>query len=425
MIVDFKDFKITDNTKEWKSGLLFLKTFQNQKYIDEKIDKKSILTPKELIEKLNFDSIKIVGVTGTNGKTTTSAAIYSLLLDLGKKTALQGTRGFFINDEKVEDKGLTTPSILENIKHIYEAKMRGCEYFIMEVSSHAIVQKRVEDLKFDLKIFTNISQDHLDFHKTMKNYIEAKSRFFMDESRKLINKDDSSISYNIKNASTYGLENLATFKILAYSLEDGISGVIQFSNEIEDFYSPLRGLFNLYNLTAAISAVKILEERPLKEICEKVENFAGVSGRMEVVSLEPLVIVDFAHTPDGMQKVFESFPSKDIVCVFGAGGDRDRKKRPMMGDVASRFCKKIYLTSDNPRSEEPKKIIDDIYKGVSQKDKVKIIEDRKEAIKEALKELEKDEILLILGKGDERYQDINGRKIPFDDREIVRVELNS
>ncbi len=425
MIVDFKNFKVTDNTKEWNKDLLFLKTYQNQKYLNENIDKERIITPKELIDILNLNEIKIVGVSGTNGKTTTSAAIYSFLLDFDKNIALQGTRGFFINEEKVEDKSLTTPSILETIKHLYLSKSKNCEYFITEVSSHAIVQKRVEGLNFALKVFTNISQDHLDFHKTMKNYIDAKSSFFMDETQKLINKDDNFIRYNIKNALTYGVETPATFQVLAYSLDNGISGVVRFANEIEDFYSPLIGLFNLYNLLAAIGAVKILENRALKDICEVAENFGGVSGRMEIVSYEPLIIVDFAHTPDGMKKVFESFPSKNIVSLFGAGGDRDRKKRSLMGAIASKYCKKIYLTSDNPRSENPREIIDDIYKGIKEKEKVTIIEDRKIAIKRALKDLKDDEILLILGKGDETYQDIGNKKIPFDDREVVKKELDS
>ncbi|WP_281951948.1 UDP-N-acetylmuramoyl-L-alanyl-D-glutamate--2,6-diaminopimelate ligase [Nitrosophilus kaiyonis] len=421
MKINFKDITVTDNTKEYNENIYFLKTSQNSKYVDKNI--KNFITPKELIKILSLEDIKIIGVTGTNGKTTTSAAIYSLLIDSGKKCALQGTRGFFINDEKIEDKSLTTPSILNTIKHLYQAKKRDCEYFVMEVSSHAIEQNRIEDLNFSLKIHTNITQDHLDYHKTFKNYVDIKNSFFLDDSKKLINKDDPLIKFNYKNAYSYGLDNPSTFQILAYSLENGISAAIKFADEIADFHSPLIGLFNVYNLAAAVSAVKILENMPLNEICENVENFAGVSGRMEVINYEPLIIIDFAHTPDGMKKVFESFPGKDLVCVFGAGGDRDRDKRAKMGDIASRFCKKIYITSDNPRSEKPIDIINDIYQGVVDKNKAELIEDRKEAIKKAIKNLKSDEILLILGKGDETYQEINGKKIPFDDREIVRESL--
>ncbi|HIE35385.1 MAG TPA: UDP-N-acetylmuramoyl-L-alanyl-D-glutamate--2,6-diaminopimelate ligase, partial [Campylobacterales bacterium] len=338
---------------------------------------------------------------------------------------LQGTRGFYIDDKKIKNASLTTPSILETIKNIYTAQKSGCRYFIMEVSSHAIDQKRVEDIKFCLKVFTNISQDHLDYHKSMENYIKTKNSFFKDESLKLINKDDPYVKFNIKNAYTYGVENPATFQIMAYSIDKGISAVIRFANETADFHSTLIGLFNIYNLTAAIGAVKILEDIPLSKICQKVENFAGVSGRMEIISHDPLIIVDFAHTPDGMKKVFESFLGKEIVALFGAGGDRDRSKRAIMGKIASQFCKKIYITTDNPRSENPREIINDILAGILQKDKVVVIEDRKEAIKRAIKDLKKEEILLILGKGDEKYQDIGSKKVPFDDREISKNFVNS
>jgi len=190
-----------------------------------------------------------------------------------------------------------------------------------------------------------------------------------------------------------------------------------------DFYSPMQGLFNVYNLLAAISAVKLLTKTELEEICKVVENFAGVSGRMELVSFDPLVIVDFAHTPDGMQQVLDSLKDQDIVVVFGAGGDRDKSKRVMMGRVANRFAKKIYLTSDNPRSEDPMDIVMDIYNGIEDKDKVKVATDRKDAINFAINELNDGEILMILGKGDEEYQEINGNLIPFDDRKIVREIL--
>jgi len=314
---------------------------------------------------------------------------------------------------------LTTPPILQNLCNMYRALEEGCEFFVMEVSSHAIAQKRVESIGFSLKILTNITQDHLDFHKSLENYIYTKNSFFADESVKLINKDEEKAKFNIKNAMTYGVENPATFQVMAYSMKEGLGAVIRFGSEVADFHSQMTGLFNLYNLAAATAATKIVTKKELKEICEVVENLGGVSGRMEVVSGEPLVVVDFAHTPDGMQKVFEAFPGKDIAVVFGAGGDRDRNKRPKMGAVANRYAKKIYLTSDNPRSEEPEKIIEEIYAGISDKKKAKIIPDRKEAIKKALYELKKDEVLLVLGKGDEEYQMVGDEKIPFDDRRVI------
>ena len=416
MIYDFNGLKVTDNSKEQKDADLFLLTKQNSKYYDHAI---SSITPSKLLEKLQLNDIKIVGVTGTNGKTTTTAAIYSMLNDLGYKAALQGTRGFFIADEQKGQKSLTTPSILTTIYHLFQAKKAGCRHFCMEVSSHAIDQDRIEGLDFALKVFTNISQDHLDYHKSMQNYIATKSSFFADESMKLINKEDKYIHYNVKNARTYAIEEMATYQILAYSLQNGISALLRFGSTTVDFYSPLQGFFNLYNITAAIGAVHMLTNEELENIAAVVEYFAGVKGRMEVVSEKPLIIVDFAHTPDGMQKVFESFSGRKIVALFGAGGDRDKSKRPLMGEVASRFCTKIYLTSDNPRSEDPNSIMEDIKRGIKRDTPCFCIPDRKEALQKAISDLEDDEILLVLGKGDEEYIEIGDKKIAFSDREVI------
>jgi UDP-N-acetylmuramoyl-L-alanyl-D-glutamate--2,6-diaminopimelate ligase len=189
------------------------------------------------------------------------------------------------------------------------------------------------------------------------------------------------------------------------------------------FHSPMVGLFNLFNLMAAIGSVSMLTGRPIQEICDVVEHFAGVAGRMEVVSRDPLVIVDFAHTDDGMYQVLDSIKDRDISVVFGAGGNRDKGKRPRMGAVAGRFAKKIYVTSDNPRDEMPEMILEDILVGLVGKDHVTATPDRRLAIKMALEGLEGDEVLLILGKGDEDYQEIKGVKYPFDDRAVARELL--
>ena len=425
MIYKIDNFFITDNTYECNKDIFFLKTAQNEKYLKNLNPQniKGIITPKELIKRLGIGSLQIVGITGTNGKTTTAGAIYSILLDLGYKVAMQGTRGFFINEEKVEGKSLTTPSIFQTILHLKEAKKRECEYFIMEVSSHAIEQNRIEGIEFALKVFTNISQDHLDYHKTMQEYKRVKSSFFSDESDKLINKDGGKIDFNIKNARSYSLEYPATYKIEAYSMQNGLQAVLKHFDKFVEFSSPLVGLFNLYNITAAIASVDIITNNSLEEIVEVTNNFAGVSGRMQVVSEEPLIVVDFAHTPDGMQKVFEAVKERDISVVFGAGGDRDKSKRVLMGRVASKYAKKIYVTSDNPRNEEPLDIIKDIVHGIDNPNTL-IIPDRKQAIKRAIKELDKNEILLILGKGDEEYQDIKGEKIPFSDIEVVNSVIS-
>lgn len=412
---------ITDDTNDIDEKTLFLKTAQNSRYFD---GQSRYITPKELIKVWELDALQVVGITGTNGKTTVAAAIYSILLDLGESCGMQGTRGFFANETRLEERSMTTPSVLETIHNMKRAYKLGCKFFVMEVSSHAIIQERIEGIEFALKVHTNVSADHLDYHKTIEEYRRVKSLFFADESPKLLNKDDiNKITYNPINAQSYALDNPATFKIQAFSLSGGITAYIKHLQEEATFYSSLVGLFNVYNITAAIGAVVMLTKRPIQEVCDAVANFGGVAGRMEVVSQQPLVIVDFAHTDDGILKVLESMKDRELSVVFGAGGDRDRTKRPKMGAVVGRFAKKIYVTSDNPRSEEPQAIIDEILVGLQGKENVMAIAERKEAIERALAELEGDETLLILGKGDEDYQEINGVKYPFDDRVIVREIL--
>lgn len=419
---------VSENSNDCDDQTAFVLTTQNEKYLQNAKDNNahSIIKIEDIAELFGIDKIKIVGITGTNGKTTTASAIYSFLLDLGYKAAFQGTRGFFMNDEVVEGKSLTTPSVLNTYIHIYQAVEAGCEFFIMEVSSHAISQKRIEGLNFELKILTNITQDHLDYHKTIGEYIAVKNSFFQDESKKLINKDEDKASFNFKNTYTYGIENPATYKLMAYSLNNASSGIIQhMQDEVVPFTSSLHGFFNLYNLMAAISATHLLSGKKLEEIANVVDNFAGVSGRMEQVSDEPNVIVDFAHTPDGMAQVLNALKEKDLLVVFGAGGDRDKSKRPLMGKVASSLAQKIYITSDNPRTEDPDEIIKDILEGIEDKTDVHVEVNRKKAIEMALNDQKDDEVVVVLGKGDEAYQIIYDKKLPFDDREVIREILNS
>lgn len=417
---------VTENSMECDAETAFVLTHQNWAYREDakKNNAHSIIKIEDIAELFGVDKIKIIGITGTNGKTTTASAIYSFLLDLGYKAALQGTRGLFMNDEVCEGKTLTTPSVLNTYKHIYQAVAAGCEYFVMEVSSHALVQRRIEGLKFELKILTNITQDHLDYHKTIEEYIGVKNSFFQDEGKKLINKDEPRAAFNFKNAYTYGIENPSTYRLMAYSLNDGSSGIIQHFQEIVPFTASLHGFFNLYNLMAAIAATHLITDKSLEEIAEVVDNFAGVSGRMEQVCAVPNVIVDFAHTPDGMQQVLNALKEKELIVVFGAGGDRDKLKRPIMGRVAASLAKKVIITSDNPRHEDPEMIIDDILKGIQDKTNIIVELNRKKAIQTALDMQEEDEVVVILGKGDESYQIIYDEKFAFDDREIVKELLN-
>lgn len=415
---------LTDNTQEIDANSIFVKTALNEKYAKNLPCK--IIAPNELKNYL-LPQPKIIGITGTNGKTTTASCIYSMLLTLGFKAALIGTRGVFINDAQVAPKGLTTPTLLELYHFINMASQQQCDFVIMEVSSHGIAQKRIEGLEFALKILTNIQSDHLDFHKTMQNYIDTKNAFFADSGLKLINKDCDLARFNVENAYTYSIENVANLKVEAYSARPNIHALILWNDfrakksEHISIESALTGKYNLYNIIAAIAAVRlVLPDLSLEQIAQSLGEFGGVEGRMQVVHRSPLVVVDFAHTAEGMQNVFEAFLGAKIVVVFGAGGNRDKTKRPKMGKIAEIYAQKIYITSDNPRNERAEDIIDEILGGITNKEKVIVEANRKNAIVTALKDLQSDEILLILGKGDETYQIIGDKKIPFDDRQIVR-----
>lgn len=415
---------LTDNTQEIDKNSIFVKTALNEKYAKNLLCK--VIVPNELKNYL-LPQPKIIGITGTNGKTTTASCIYSMLLTLGFKAALIGTRGVFINDAQVAPKGLTTPTLLELYHFINMASQQQCDFVIMEVSSHGIAQKRIEGLEFALKILTNIQSDHLDFHKTIQNYIDTKNAFFADSGLKLINKDCDLARFIVENAYTYGIENVANLKVEAYSARPNIHALILWNDfrakksEHISIESALTGKYNLYNIIAAIAAVRlVLPDLSLEQIAQSLGEFGGVEGRMQVVHRNPLVVVDFAHTAEGMQNVFEAFLGAKIVVVFGAGGNRDKTKRPKMGKIAEIYAQKIYITSDNPRNERAEDIIDEILGGITNKEKVIVEANRKNAIISALKDLQSDEILLILGKGDETYQIIGDKKIPFDDRQIVR-----
>lgn len=494
---------ITDDTRELDKDTLLIRTKGNEGFIDKLLGdscsdaldssfcdslaksplrdlRDFIITPKDLAT-MFAPLPSLVAITGTNGKTTTAAIIYSILLDLGYTCGLLGTRGAYKNDKKIRPKGLTTPSLLELYEILLEC--RDCDFVIMEVSSHAIVQERVAGLEFVSKVLTNITSDHLDYHKTLEEYIRVKNSFLLDGGNLscggsvIINADEPNawlnenfgmaskgiekdvIKNTLKNSVLYyaieqGRLAKVNLKADAYSLDNGISAHISFEcksgggkgGEDKDnsdkkgqknfeqilINAHLYGKHNLYNILAAILCVKSLRESKksssqisLESIGVALQNFGGVEGRMEVVSHSPLIIVDFAHTHDGMEQIFESFRGREIAVVFGAGGDRDRTKRPKMGLCAYKYAKKLYITSDNPRSENPQSIIEDILSGIPKSNHRRVVcqSDRAEAIAQAIEELESNEVLLILGKGDETYQILGERTIDFDDREVVREVL--
>ncbi len=423
MKIAFQSSFITDNSKECEKNCLWLECSQNAKFKDEARKRGAkIISLNECKGLLKIDKkLKIIGLTGTNGKTTTAAIIAHLLNALGFKTALCGTRGAFINGEIIGGKALTTAPILQTLEFLAKASKAKCEFFVMEVSSHALTQKRIESLEFVAKIYTNLTQDHLDFHKSFADYKGAKEGFFTDSTLKFINVDAEKIAYNPQNSITYSLKNKADYRVLEYDLNSGIRALCEFKGKQIAINSPLVGTFNLYNLLAALACVNELTHPNFNALQRAVAEFKGVSGRVEEVAKN--VIVDFAHTPDGIEKVLEALSHKNLIVVFGAGGDRDKTKRPLMAQVAKKFAQRLIITSDNPRSEEPKDIIADILSGISQDESVIIEPDRKKAIQKALNLRGKDDLVVILGKGDEDYQEIRGVKYAFSDKEVVRELL--
>lgn len=412
---------LTDNSNDVATGAYFVVTNSNSKYADDALDAGAkLISPRQAIEILGLkERIKIIGITGTNGKTTTAFLLAHTLSNLGYKCAISGTCGSFVDGRQIAKKGLTTSQILETLSYIKEAVECDCKYFIMEVSSHAIAQNRIEGLEFALKIFTNLSQDHLDFHKSFDEYARVKSSFLSDSSDKIINCDDKNISYNALNALTYSLKN---GNIIAsnFELKDGIIATIQSKSETANLSLNLHGKFNLYNALGVIAASKKLLNLDLQSICDALKGFSGVAGRMEIVSSD--IIVDFAHTPDGIEKVLSSMQARELIVVFGAGGDRDKSKRAIMGQIVAKYAKVAIVTSDNPRSEDPNLIIEQVASKMPP-NTIKIT-DRKEAIKKAI-DIQNGEVLLILGKGDEDYQEINGIKYPFSDQKIVKEILSN
>ena len=400
---------ITDNTKELDNKKLFLKTFQNEKY-SKNIDK--FITPKELLNSLNL-STKFIGITGTNGKTTTAFVLSFILKELGFNVITQGTEGLYYNLEKKESKTLTTPSVFTTIKRAFKYKP---DFFIMEVSSHAIIQQRIEGIEFSAKIFTSFSQDHLDFHKNMDEYKKVKESFFQDEAVKVVNGKVPSSKFQVPGKK-------CKVKIGRYEFEMNCKNLYVLEKPIVDKI-PMAGEFNKMNFSLAVKLSEIISKQfNLTWNLELItwNSFNGVAGRMEIVSKEPLIIIDFAHTPDGIENVLKSVKGKKIV-VFGAGGNRDRGKRALMGKVASENSDYIILTNDNPRCEDEIQIIDDIKKGIDIS--YEIILDRKEAIKKGIELAKKENaILFVLGKGDEKYIEKCKEKIPFNDRQIIKNML--
>lgn len=381
------------------------------------------------------EKLKLIGITGTNGKTTTATLTYNLLESLGYATILVSTIRILIHGKEYESSH-TTPDILTLNKIFSEAVEAGCEYAVMEVSSHGIHQNRIAGLKFEIGVFSNISHDHLDYHKTFAEYIKAKKKFF-DELPKtanaLTNIDDKNGIVMLQNSPakrySYALKTDADFK--AKILENQFSGMLLMLDG-KEFWTPLIGLFNAYNLLAVYSIAKLLGFEQ-EEIMTHLSSLKNVDGRFQsFISKGGIIaIIDYAHTPDALENVLNTIQNirtrnEKLITVVGCGGDRDRTKRPEMARIASQQSEIAIFTSDNPRSEDPELILEEMEAGVEPQNYKKTLKitDRKDAIKTALKMAEKNDIILIAGKGHETYQEIKGVKHHFDDLEIT-IELSN
>lgn len=376
-------------------------------------------------------NLKLVGVTGTNGKTTVATLLFQLFTELGYTCGLISTVENRIGQRRKEATH-TTPDPRQINALLAEMVEENCDYCFMEVSSHAIVQQRIAGLVFAGGIFTNISHDHLDFHGSFDHYIQAKKQFFDGLGRfafALYNQDDRNGSVMAQNTfahkKSYGLKSIADFR--AKVLETHFDGTL-LQLDGQDVWVQLIGEFNAYNVLAAYGAAVLLEQE-IEKVVTALSKIQGAEGRFDVqISAEGVVgIVDYAHTPDAVKNVLSTINklvkgNEQVITVLGCGGDRDKGKRPEMAAIAVRNSSKVILTSDNPRSEDPASIIRDMEAGVPANSRRHVfsITDRKEAIRAACHLAQAGDIVLVAGKGHEKYQEINGQRLDFDDKEVLR-----
>lgn len=381
------------------------------------------------------ENLRLVGVTGTNGKTTVASLLYQLFKKAGYKVGLLSTVKIMVDDKEYKATH-TTPDSLTINSYISKMNEVGVEFCFMEVSSHGIHQYRTEGLCFEGGIFTNLSHDHLDYHKTFAEYRDVKKKFFDDLPKHafaLTNIDDKNGSVMLQNTKakkySYALKQYADYR--AQILESQFGGLLLKINESE-VWTHLIGNFNAYNILAIYATAELLGLEKV-EILRLISELENVSGRFQyVVSRKKITaIVDYAHTPDALKNVLQTInnirtKNEDLITVVGCGGDRDKTKRPKMGHIASALSTKVIFTSDNPRSEKPADILEDVERGVEPQNykKTLTIEDRKQAIKAACQMAEPNDIILIAGKGHETYQEVNGERTDFDDFKIVQEVLN-
>ncbi len=382
------------------------------------------------------EKLKLVGVTGTNGKTTTATLLYRLTRSFGHKTGLLSTVVNYIDDVEVPSTH-TTPDPIQLNSLLAQMVAAGCEYCFMEISSHSVVQNRIAGLTFAGGIFSNITHDHLDYHKTFAEYLKAKKRFFDDlpaEAFALTNIDDRNGMIMVQNSkakvATYSLRTLADYRCRV--IESHFDGMLLNIEGVE-VWTRLLGNFNAYNLLAIYSTLMKLGFDK-NEVLTAISDVAPVAGRFEYIRSEGglTAVVDYAHTPDALENVINTIneikaDNQKLISVIGAGGNRDKSKRPVMARVAAELSDVVILTSDNPRFEEPEDILNDMKAGVDNQlaKKVLSIVDRREAIRTAVLLAQKNDIILVAGKGHENYQEIKGVKHHFDDKEVIVELFNS
>jgi UDP-N-acetylmuramoyl-L-alanyl-D-glutamate--2,6-diaminopimelate ligase len=382
------------------------------------------------------EKLKLVGITGTNGKTTTVTLLFNLFRGLGYNVGLLSTVENKINTTVIPSTH-TTPDALALNELLSKMVEAGCQYAFMEVSSHAIVQHRITGLKFTGAAFSNITHDHLDYHKTFEEYIRAKKIFFdnlQDDAFALTNKDDRNGMVMLQNTKakkySYGLKSIADFK--SRVVENHLNGLL-LSIDNQEVWVKLIGSFNAYNVLVVYAISQLLKQDRV-QVLTTLSNLNSVEGRFQYIKSKSgiVAIVDYAHTPDALKNVLETIKdirtgNEQVITLAGCGGDRDAAKRPIMAQIACEYSNKVILTSDNPRSENPEDILNQMQAGINPVDAKKTlrISDRKEAIRTAVAFAKEGDIILIAGKGHEKYQEINGIKHPIDDFEIVKEIFNN
>jgi len=453
-----------DSRKKMKFGLFIAirgGSFDGHLYIDQAIKKGAIAIvcedfPEKLHENVAYvkvedtrlalgeiasnyydhpsEEIKIIGVTGTNGKTSVATLMYQMIRGLGKKAGLISTIVNRINDLKIPTKH-TTPDPIQINSLLRQMVENGCEYCFMEVSSHAMSQHRVNGIKFMGGIYTNLTHDHLDYHHDFDEYLMAK-KYFFDSLKKgafaLINDDDE---YGVKMVTqtdakvyTYALKSEADFK--GKIIENRFDGML-LNIDMEEVWVKLVGKFNAYNILAVYSAAGILEFEKL-DVLKVLSSLNPVEGRFQFFLNQNKItgIIDYAHTPDALEKVLETIKeirkgNETVITVVGCGGNRDKTKRPIMAKISTKYSEKVILTSDNPRNENPDDIIQEMFEGVDASKKIHVLKitDRKEAIRTACALAREGDIVLIAGKGHEKYQEVNGERFPFNDMKVLKENL--